>query len=253
MELGKIGRNQPCPCGSGQKFKHCHLGREQELISRRFSREAGDLAQGIIKLPPADHPRAAQMARGLELVSAGGKRYELKLVDLEAYRRLDAAGGRQAGKGPGGVLLNPNKTRTLDPSGIYLALSPGVDDSTVVHQLAHVKDMARGRSLPLGMAAELADQTSLPLELLEHSQEFGETMLALAQEHQVALDAEDEIIAILARRRLLLPAEMLLAGENQALIKAAENALRYLREHAGEVDARIKSRPGYTGSTKPKK
>ena len=20
----KVGRNQPCPCGSGKKFKHCH-------------------------------------------------------------------------------------------------------------------------------------------------------------------------------------------------------------------------------------
>ena len=20
----KVGRNQPCPCGSGQKYKHCH-------------------------------------------------------------------------------------------------------------------------------------------------------------------------------------------------------------------------------------
>jgi preprotein translocase subunit SecA len=20
----KIGRNEPCPCGSGRKFKHCH-------------------------------------------------------------------------------------------------------------------------------------------------------------------------------------------------------------------------------------
>jgi uncharacterized protein YecA (UPF0149 family) len=25
--LAKTGRNDPCPCGSGQKFKHCH-GRE---------------------------------------------------------------------------------------------------------------------------------------------------------------------------------------------------------------------------------
>ena len=23
----KIGRNEPCPCGSGKKFKKCHLGR----------------------------------------------------------------------------------------------------------------------------------------------------------------------------------------------------------------------------------
>jgi len=23
---GKVGRNDPCPCGSGKKFKHCHGG-----------------------------------------------------------------------------------------------------------------------------------------------------------------------------------------------------------------------------------
>ena len=21
---GKVGRNEPCPCGSGEKYKHCH-------------------------------------------------------------------------------------------------------------------------------------------------------------------------------------------------------------------------------------
>lgn len=29
----KIGRNDPCPCGSGKKFKNCHLGRESELLA----------------------------------------------------------------------------------------------------------------------------------------------------------------------------------------------------------------------------
>ena len=24
-EYSKIGRNEPCPCGSGRKHKHCHL------------------------------------------------------------------------------------------------------------------------------------------------------------------------------------------------------------------------------------
>ena len=23
----QTGRNQPCPCGSGRKYKHCHLGK----------------------------------------------------------------------------------------------------------------------------------------------------------------------------------------------------------------------------------
>ena len=22
--LPKVGRNEPCPCGSGKKYKHCH-------------------------------------------------------------------------------------------------------------------------------------------------------------------------------------------------------------------------------------
>lgn len=29
----KIGRNDPCPCGSGKKFKNCHMGRENELLA----------------------------------------------------------------------------------------------------------------------------------------------------------------------------------------------------------------------------
>ncbi len=24
-ERGRVGRNDPCPCGSGKKFKKCHL------------------------------------------------------------------------------------------------------------------------------------------------------------------------------------------------------------------------------------
>jgi len=27
--MGKIGRNEPCPCGSGKKFKRCCLGKTQ--------------------------------------------------------------------------------------------------------------------------------------------------------------------------------------------------------------------------------
>jgi preprotein translocase subunit SecA len=25
----KVGRNEPCPCGSGKKFKKCHLRKEE--------------------------------------------------------------------------------------------------------------------------------------------------------------------------------------------------------------------------------
>lgn len=25
----KVGRNDPCPCGSGKKFKHCHIPKQR--------------------------------------------------------------------------------------------------------------------------------------------------------------------------------------------------------------------------------
>ena len=27
----KVGRNEPCPCGSGKKYKQCCLGKESEM------------------------------------------------------------------------------------------------------------------------------------------------------------------------------------------------------------------------------
>lgn len=32
--MTRIGRNEPCPCGSGQKFKHCCLNRPDRATLR---------------------------------------------------------------------------------------------------------------------------------------------------------------------------------------------------------------------------
>ena len=39
------GRNDTCPCGSGRKFKVCHLGREQELLALLQKQGAAKPAQ----------------------------------------------------------------------------------------------------------------------------------------------------------------------------------------------------------------
>jgi len=41
----KVGRNDACPCGSGKKFKQCHLGKEREL--------AGEMGEDLgLPAPP---------------------------------------------------------------------------------------------------------------------------------------------------------------------------------------------------------
>jgi len=33
--IPKIGRNEPCPCASGKKFKQCHGGLTKDLLSNK--------------------------------------------------------------------------------------------------------------------------------------------------------------------------------------------------------------------------
>jgi hypothetical protein len=32
--MAEVSRNAPCPCGSGKKYKHCHLGQELATTKR---------------------------------------------------------------------------------------------------------------------------------------------------------------------------------------------------------------------------
>lgn len=40
MNDGKIGRNQPCPCGSGLKAKFCHLDPVKIQLCQKVAEEA---------------------------------------------------------------------------------------------------------------------------------------------------------------------------------------------------------------------
>ncbi len=49
----KVGRNEPCPCGSGRKYKHCHLGREDDPVRRDLPPATGEVARPAPRpLPP---------------------------------------------------------------------------------------------------------------------------------------------------------------------------------------------------------
>ena len=70
----RIGRNDPCPCGSGLKFKRCHLTREEEL-------------------PGFDHDDVEGLP-GLNKAEAFVFRRERDALALLAQRRLEESGPR---------------------------------------------------------------------------------------------------------------------------------------------------------------
>ncbi len=52
MKIPAIGRNDPCPCGSGRKFKKCCLGRQESIPSDGPAAEASaDLRQAMEGMP----------------------------------------------------------------------------------------------------------------------------------------------------------------------------------------------------------
>lgn len=66
----KIGRNDKCPCGSGKKFKKCHLDKEMDFISDRRDKT-------FQQMEAKEYQRKEQQGLGREIISATfqGKRF----------------------------------------------------------------------------------------------------------------------------------------------------------------------------------
>jgi hypothetical protein len=56
-----LGRNDPCHCGSGRKYKQCHLG--QDEAAAREARAQSGAASAEAEAPAAEPERAAGAAR----------------------------------------------------------------------------------------------------------------------------------------------------------------------------------------------
>jgi preprotein translocase subunit SecA len=63
-ETPKIGRNDPCPCGSGKKFKFCHEGKEAELIKMLRLSQAPAAAPSVAEQIATKQSAQPQRGRG---------------------------------------------------------------------------------------------------------------------------------------------------------------------------------------------
>jgi hypothetical protein len=247
----KAGRNDPCPCGSGKKFKKCHLGREGELFLRKNETFNEEAARKVANLPAVHYGRSREVIATLKeegyLNSVG-----IKCIDLEAYRKLGVSGQEiPAGslKVSSAILVNPEKTKEADPSHLYLAVTPHLQDSTLIHQLAHILDYLQGTGPLPGAYRQMSLETGIPVEQLDHRQEFGRWLTFLAERFQVELDAEDAIVAYLYQKGMLFRAEEIARSEPTDLIYRSKQILDFLIAHRSEIDRLIKDRPGYLGKS----
>jgi hypothetical protein len=248
--MNQVGRNDPCPCGSGKKFKKCHLGREDELSFDGSGGFTEEMSRRITSLPEVNYGRCREMAGALDIPALTGKAVGVRFVDLRSYRGLGfyGTGGSGATEEKGGsVFINVEKTKLSDPDNVYLAVSRDIDDSSLAHQLAHVLDYLGGSRIMPGRQEPLGYELDIPVEHLEHPAEFGGWLRHLKGLFDVQLDADDTIIEYLYDNGVLIKGEAIRSKDGPALRDRSHAILRFLSEHRDQVDELIRGLPGYIG------
>jgi hypothetical protein len=248
--MEKIGRNDPCPCGSGKKFKHCHLGREDELFFMQSQKLKKDVAQKITSLPEVNYGRSKEMADALEIdeITGNTKISRIKFVDFAAYVELESFDKGNLGAKQykaAGLIVNPMKTEEKDPKTLYIAITPNIHDSTLIHELAHALDFLGGSGLLPGMAFQLCLEARISQDHLDHPREFGDWLDYLKNRFHVKLDAEDTIISYMHTHNMLIEGSLIKSGDVQKIAVHSAHMTTFLTSHRDEIDALIKDRIGY--------
>lgn len=84
--MPKIGRNDPCPCGSGKKYKHCCRSKDEAAEHAAFAAPRAAAAAAYQERQARIKERQAQLEHEDELARASNA-----VIDLVHAGRLDEA------------------------------------------------------------------------------------------------------------------------------------------------------------------
>ena len=226
------------------------MGREDELALDSMTEFTDEMSTRITGLPEISYGRSREILDALDIKELTGNSMGIRLVDLGTYSELNLFGGSHSmarDERGGGVFINILKTLKTDSDNVYLAISPGIDDSTFIHELAHVLDYLGGSNIMPGAQQPLSMETNVPIEHLDHPEEYGYWLNYLADKFDVRLDADDTIVSFLYKKGMLIKGSVVKSG-NELLIKnKSEQIFKFLAENSQEIDKLIRERKGYIG------
>ena len=122
----KVGRNEPCPCGSGKKFKHCHGTLARRGVARRcasacaWSPAPSSTRAGRVLI--AERPAGKHLAGRWEFPGGkiGARREPRAGAGARAARRARHRRARQRAAGDAGARLPRSRGRAAPAPGARL-------------------------------------------------------------------------------------------------------------------------------------
>jgi len=121
----------------------------------------------------------------------------------------------------------------------------------LIHELAHALDYLGGSKIMPGISDALSYELDVPVEHLEHVEEFGYWLNYLKDRFDVQLDADDAIISFLYENRMLLKGKDVNDKDSMILKTKSNEMLKFLSANGSHIHTLICNLSGYIGETKP--
>lgn len=171
--MAKVGRNEPCPCGSGKKYKRCHGSLEQQVNSPLEMRGA------LIRAEALHVQRQRQQGLGKPIISAEafGHRFiavKNRLLHSQKWRTFHDFLRDYIKMAMGSDWGNAELTKPLEQRHPILVWYYHV----CMHQRRFVKEPGKVHSAPMTGAVAAYMHLAYDLYALDHNAELQEKLIS---------------------------------------------------------------------------
>jgi hypothetical protein len=135
--MGKIGRNEQCPCGSGKKYKHCCLPKEQAGLVRTDPETALKISllaeiEAIVAVAKEKKQKVKELGVFIMLATEEGDAWLLEITDSDAVQLARAGEALEVPIDEKSDTIEINWSHTYDLSNKEFELTAYSDKSKTV-------------------------------------------------------------------------------------------------------------------------
>ena len=145
--MGKIGRNEQCLCGSGKKFKHCCLPKEQAGLVQKNPEAAFKISllreiDSIVQVAVEKRQKIKELGVFILLATAEGDAWLLEITDSDAVQLARAGEALEVPIDENSETIEINWSHTFDLSNKVFELTAYLDRAKSVVANYPVKEIS---------------------------------------------------------------------------------------------------------------